>query len=152
MMQRMFLSQVCLQFLLLCIFTINAVLASQSTPLKQDFFDVPLEELLKVKISTVSRKPQTLSETAAAVFVISQEDIRRSSANSIPELLRMAPGLSVARIDGNKWSVTSRGYSGRFADDLISHDPWANGLLTFVCRYILGNTGFAFGKTSNELK
>ena len=137
MMQRMFLSQVCLQFLLLCIFTINAVLASQSTPLKQDFFDVPLEELLKVKISTVSRKPQTLSETAAAVFVISQEDIRRSSANSIPELLRMAPGLSVARIDGNKWSVTSRP---------ISHDRWANGLLTFVCRYILGNTGFAFGR------
>ena len=119
MMQCACLFQVCLRFLLLYIFTISTVFASQSTPLKQDIFDVPLAELLKVKISTVSRKPQTLSETAAAVFVISQEDIRRSSANSIPELLRMAPGLSVARIDGNKWSVTSRGYSGRFADDLL---------------------------------
>ena len=118
-MRRVCLFQVCLRFLLLYIFTISTVFASQSTPLKQDIFDVPLAELLKVKISTVSRKPQTLSETAAAVFVISQEDIRRSSANSIPELLRMAPGLSVARIDGNKWSVTSRGYSGRFADDLL---------------------------------
>lgn len=74
---------------------------------------------MNTKISTVARKPQTLSDTPAAVFVISQEDIRRSSANSIPELLRMAPGLSVARIDANKWSVTSRGDSGRFADDLL---------------------------------
>ena len=74
---------------------------------------------MNLKISTVSSKTQTLKETAAAVFVITQEDIRRSSANSIPELLRMAPGLFVARIDGNKWSVTSRGYSGRFADDLL---------------------------------
>ncbi|WP_394808339.1 TonB-dependent receptor plug domain-containing protein [Nitrosomonas sp.] len=81
--------------------------------------DMPLEELMQTKISTVSRKQQTINETAAAVFVISQEDIRRSSANSIPELLRMAPGIFVARIDGNKWSVTSRGDSGRFADDLL---------------------------------
>lgn len=81
--------------------------------------DLPLEDLMNVKVSTVSRKPESLRDVPAAVFVISQEDIRRSSANSIPELLRMAPGLSVARIDGNKWSVTSRGDSGRFADDLL---------------------------------
>lgn len=87
--------------------------------MKQDLTELPLDELMNMKVSTVSRKPQTLSETPAAVFVISQEDIRRSSANSIPEILRMAPGLSVARIDSNKWSVTSRGDSGRFADDLL---------------------------------
>jgi len=81
--------------------------------------EMPLEDLMNMTISTVSRKPQNMSDTAAAVFVISQEDIRRSSANSIPELLRMAPGLAVARIDANKWSVTSRGFSGRFADDLL---------------------------------
>ncbi|MER0215187.1 MAG: Plug domain-containing protein [Nitrosomonas sp.] len=92
---------------------------AQNMPLKQDISDASLAELMSTKISTVSRKPQTLSDTPAAVFVISQEDIRRASANSIPELLRMAPGLSVARIDANKWSVTSRGYSGRFADDLL---------------------------------
>ncbi|NBQ69736.1 MAG: TonB-dependent receptor, partial [Nitrosomonadaceae bacterium] len=97
----------------------NAGFATQNTPLKQDISDASLTELMNTKISTVSRKLQTLSDTPAAVFVISQEDIRRSSANSIPELLRMAPGLSVARIDANKWSVTSRGYSGRFADDLL---------------------------------
>ncbi len=105
-------------FLLLAPF-INPAFATQNNPIRQDLTNASLEELMNVKISTVFRKPQTLQETAAAVFVISQEDIRRSSANSIPELLRMAPGLSVARIDSNKWSVTSRGYSGRFADDLL---------------------------------
>ncbi|HNJ36817.1 MAG TPA: TonB-dependent receptor [Nitrosomonas sp.] len=105
-------------FLLLAPF-INPAFATQNNPIRQDLMNASLEELMNVKISTVFRKPQTLQETAAAVFVISQEDIRRSSANSIPELLRMAPGLSVARIDSNKWSVTSRGYSGRFADDLL---------------------------------
>ena len=107
-----------LMFSLLYSVTSTAI-AGQNIPLKQDITDASLTELMSTKISTVSRKPQTLSDTPAAVFVISQEDIRRSSANSIPELLRMAPGLSVARIDSNKWSVTSRGYSGRFADDLL---------------------------------
>ncbi|MCP5245627.1 MAG: TonB-dependent receptor [Burkholderiales bacterium] len=81
--------------------------------------DMSLEDLMNVTITTVSRKPQNQRDTAAAVFVISQEDIRRSTANSIPELLRMAPGLNVARIDASKWSVTSRGFSGRFSDDLL---------------------------------
>lgn len=105
------LTQLCMLFFLLHCSPDNAFTA-QNTPLKQDISDSSLAELMNTKISTVARKPQTLSDTPAAVFVISQEDIRRSSANSIPELLRMAPGLSVARIDANKWSVTSRGYSG----------------------------------------
>jgi len=115
---RVHLGHLCLLLLLIHCFP-DAGFAAQNTPLKQDISDTSLEELMSTKISTVARKPQTLSDTPAAVFVISQEDIRRSSANSIPELLRMAPGLSVARIDANKWSVTSRGYSGRFADDLL---------------------------------
>lgn len=116
--KTVFSVQVCLRLFLLLMVT-GTVFASQGTPLKQDITDIPLEELMNIKVSTVSRKTQKLSDTPAAVFVISQEDIRRSSANSIPELLRMAPGLSVARIDANKWSVTSRGFSGRFADDLL---------------------------------
>jgi iron complex outermembrane recepter protein len=97
----------------------NIAFSSPKAPLAQDIADLPLEELMNIKVSTVSRKSEKIKDLPAAVFVISQEDIRRSSANSIPELLRMAPGLSVARIDTNKWSVTSRGYSGRFADDLL---------------------------------
>lgn len=117
--KRTALSAIARGWLLLLHLVTNAGFAAHNTPIKQDITDSSLAELMNTKISTVSRKPQTISDTPAAVFVISQEDIRRSSANSIPELLRMAPGLSVARIDGNKWSVTSRGYSGRFADDLL---------------------------------
>ena len=70
-------------------------------------------------VSTASRREQKVSETPAAVFVISQEDIRRSGANSIPEVLRMAPGVHVARIDANKWAITMRGFNNRYANKLL---------------------------------
>jgi iron complex outermembrane receptor protein len=61
----------------------------------------------------------TLGRTPAAAFVITPEMIRRSGARSIPELLRMVPGLYVARIDSNKWSISSRGFSTRFVRNLL---------------------------------
>ena len=70
-------------------------------------------------VTTVAREPSTIGRSAAAVFVISQDMIHRSGARSIPEALRLAPGLHVARIDANKWSITSRGFSGRFARKLL---------------------------------
>ncbi len=83
--KTVFSVQVCLRLFLFLMVT-GTAFASQGTPLKQDITDIPLEELMNIKVSTVSRKTQKLSDTPAAVFVISQEDIRRSSANSIPEL------------------------------------------------------------------
>ncbi len=79
-----------------------------------ELMSLSLEELMDIEVSSVGRKMQKVSESAAAVFVISQEDIRRSGVTSIPEALRMVPGLSVARIDGSKWAISSRGLSGRF--------------------------------------
>jgi len=64
--------------------------------------ELNLEELLKVKVTTAYRKSQNLQDVAAAAFVISREDIERSGATSIPEVLRMAPGVNVARIDSNR--------------------------------------------------
>lgn len=58
-----------------------------------------LEDLLNIQVTSVSKKEQKLSRTAAAVFVITQEDIRRSGATNIPDLLRMVPGLDVAQIN-----------------------------------------------------
>ncbi|MCH9696603.1 MAG: TonB-dependent receptor [Gammaproteobacteria bacterium] len=81
--------------------------------------DLSIEQLMSRKVVTANRSEQNLSDTAAAVFVISQEDIRRSGVNSIPEALRLAPGLHVARIDANKWAVTARGFNGRFANNLL---------------------------------
>ena len=84
-----------------------------------DLTSLSLEDLMNVKVTSVSRRPQSLAETAAAVFVITQDDIRRSGATSIPEALRMVPGIEVARIDGNKWAITARGFNGRFANKLL---------------------------------
>ena len=87
--------------------------------LHNDFTDLSLEELMNIEVTSVGKKPQRLVDTAAAVFVITQEDLRRSGATSLPEALRMAPGLQVARIDANKWAVSSRGFNGRFANKLL---------------------------------
>jgi iron complex outermembrane receptor protein len=77
------------------------------------------DALMNIKIESVSKKEETLANAAAAVFVISQEDIRRSNATVIPELFRMVPGMQVARIDSNKWAVTSRGSNSRFSNKLL---------------------------------
>lgn len=78
-----------------------------------------LEELLQVKVSTVGKRQQRLNRAAAAVFVISREDIRRSGATSIPEVLRLAPGVHVARVTGSTWAVTIRGFNGIFSNKLL---------------------------------
>jgi iron complex outermembrane receptor protein len=82
--------------------------------------DVPaLEDLLKAEVTSVARKPQALADTPAAVYVITADDIARSGATSIPEALRLAPGVNVARISNSMWAVTIRGFNGRFANKLL---------------------------------
>jgi iron complex outermembrane recepter protein len=81
--------------------------------------DASLEDLMKIEVTSVSRKRQLLSKSAAAVYVLTQEDIARSGATSIPEVLRLVPGLMVARIDSNKWAVGARGESGRFSNKML---------------------------------
>ncbi len=84
-----------------------------------DLTELSIEDLMNIEITSVSKKVQKLSDAAAAVFVITQEDIRRSGVSSIAESLRMVPGIQVARIDSNKWAITSRGFNGRFANKLL---------------------------------
>lgn len=78
-----------------------------------------VDELLNVRVTTVAREESTIGHSAAAVTVITQEDIRRSGATTIPELFRRVPGIHVARIDGNKWAIASRGFNSRFAKNLL---------------------------------
>jgi iron complex outermembrane receptor protein len=61
----------------------------------------------------------TIGTSPAAIYVITAEDIERSGQRTIPDLLRMVPGMEVARIDANKWAVSSRGFNGRFANKLL---------------------------------
>lgn len=91
---------------------------SGKQPVSNPFLDLSIEELMKVEVTSASRHSQKLSEVPSAIFVITQDDIRRSGATSIPEALRMAPGVEVARIGTDKWAVSIRGFNGRFADKL----------------------------------
>lgn len=90
---------------------------SQTT--QYDFTELPLEALMEITISSVSKKEQRLADSAAAIFVITQEDMRRSGVTTIADALRMVPGIQVARIDANKWAVSSRGFNSRFAGQML---------------------------------
>lgn len=83
------------------------------------FFDLELTEVLNLEITSVSKKPQTVSQAAAAIFVITSDDIRRSGARTIPDVLRMAPGIQVGQISNNVWGVSARGMNGRFTNKLL---------------------------------
>jgi iron complex outermembrane receptor protein len=85
----------------------------------QDLANASLEDLMKLEVTSVSKKEQSLSRTAAAVFVITQEDIERSGATNIPDLLRIVPGLNVAQINANTWAVSARGLNGQFSNELL---------------------------------
>ncbi len=77
-----------------------------------------LEDLMSVEVTTATKRPQSAWQTAAAVYVLTAEDIRRSGALSIPDLLRLVPGANVSQIDANKWSVSLRGFGSRYANKL----------------------------------
>src|SRR3982075_3947619 len=99
---------------LVFVFVANA--SAQNLP---DVTAMSVEDLMNVQVTSVSKRTQKVADAAAAVFVITQEDIRRSGATSIPEALRLVPGLEVARIDENKWAIGSRGFNGRFDNKLL---------------------------------
>ncbi len=67
-------------------------------------------------------KEQKLSQAAAAIYVITSEDIRRSGFTSIPEALRMVPGFQVARISATEWAITARGFTSKHANKLLRMD------------------------------
>jgi iron complex outermembrane receptor protein len=78
-----------------------------------------LEDLMNVEVTSVSKKEQKLSRVAAAIFVITKEDIRRSGATNIPDVLRVVPGLDVAQIDANSWAISACGLNEQFSDKLL---------------------------------
>ncbi len=84
-----------------------------------DLLDLSLEDLMSMKVSSVMKRQESLATSKAAVFVVTAEDILRSGATTIPDALRMVPGMNIAQIDTNKWAVTARGFNSRFANKLL---------------------------------
>src|SRR5258707_874196 len=81
--------------------------------------ELPIETLMQIEVTSVSRKAEKISEAPAAISVITQDDIRRSGVTSIPEALRLAPGLEVARLDASQWAISARGFNDVFANKLL---------------------------------
>lgn len=100
---------------------VGAVIAADATTASLssvDFSRMTLEDLANIEISSVLKRPERLSDAAAAVYVITSEDIRRSGYTSIPEILRLAPNLQVARDDSSNYAITARGFNSRSANKL----------------------------------
>jgi iron complex outermembrane receptor protein len=89
--------------------------AQSTTELKR----MSLEDLMQVEVSTVSRMPEPSANVPAAHTVITQDDIRRSGATSLPEVLRLAPGVHVARQDGARYAVGIRGFTDRLSRAML---------------------------------
>ena len=96
----------------------HSLMAQQSA---EDLAQQSLESLTQtpVQVSTFARRPGTLWNTPAAVYVISREDIEHSSFTSIPELLRMVPGLQVAQLNASTWAISARGFNSIYANKLL---------------------------------
>ena len=84
-----------------------------------DLLNLSLEQLGNIEVTSVSKRAEKASEAAAAIFVVTNEDIMRSGATSIPEVLRIVPGLSVAQSGSHQWDITSRGSNDQFANKLL---------------------------------
>jgi iron complex outermembrane receptor protein len=85
----------------------------------QDLKRLSISELMEVQVTSVAKKPQKRDETAAAVTVLTQEDIRRSGATTLVELLRLVPGVHVGRISSDDWAVGIRGFSSRLSRSML---------------------------------
>ncbi|MEP7164725.1 MAG: response regulator [Ferruginibacter sp.] len=106
------------QLFLLCLFIVffatvpAGIFAQKSLPAVAALKRLSVEELMNIEVTSVSKSPQKLTEVASAIQVLTDEDIRRSATTTLPEILRLAANLQVARAGSHDWSVTSRGFNG----------------------------------------
>jgi len=105
--------------LALTIMWFAAAARSQNPATSPDLTELPIETLLGIEVTSVARHSEKLSQSPAAISVITEDDIRRSGALSIPEALRLVPGMEAARLDSSQWAVSARGFNDVFANKLL---------------------------------
>jgi iron complex outermembrane recepter protein len=91
--------------------------AAQAKP--DDLTQMSLEQLMKMEVTTASKRAQALGDVPAAIYVITNEDIRRSGSRNLPELLRGVPGLQVGQITSSSYRISARGFNSQFANKLL---------------------------------
>ncbi|HWP83630.1 MAG TPA: TonB-dependent receptor plug domain-containing protein, partial [Terriglobia bacterium] len=84
-----------------------------------NYAEMGIEALLNIEVISAVKRQEPLFRSPSAIFVITQEDIRRSGASNIPDLLRMVPGLQVAQVDAYGWAISVRGFAERYANKLL---------------------------------
>ena len=117
----------------MCCFGAPAAMASNSVEsLKQ----MSLESLMNVEVYSASKHLETTQSTASATYVITREELQRSAVTTVPDALRLVPGVQVGRVDANKWAVSIRGFASRESNKLLVlvdgrsvYDPLFSGTL-----------------------
>ncbi len=84
-----------------------------------DLLELSLEDLMNVEVTSVSKKAESRNDAAAAITVITAEDLRRGGFTSVPEALRVVPGVQVSRIDASRWAISIRGFRQEFSNKLL---------------------------------
>ncbi len=88
-------------------------------PSAADLDRLPIEDLAKIDVSSVSKTVEPLSEAGSAIYVITHEEIMRSGETSLADLLRLAPNLQVAEINASAFAISARGFNGPSAAKLL---------------------------------
>ncbi len=104
---------------LLALFVLTSEICVAQNNKLEGLLSMDLEDLMNVEVTSAFKKPQSVKNIPAAVYVITADDIRRSGVTSIPEALKMVPGVNVAKIDNGNWAVSIRGFNGLFSDKLL---------------------------------
>ncbi|MEY2466798.1 MAG: iron complex outerrane recepter protein, partial [Verrucomicrobiota bacterium] len=99
-------------------FFVSHVNATSTNAIPSNLLEKSLKELLDMPISIIGRR-EPVARIPAAVSVVTQDDIHRSGAMSIPEALRLVPGLDVAQLDSSQWAVSARGFNDIYANKLL---------------------------------
>jgi iron complex outermembrane receptor protein len=116
MKQKLVLNYLLL-IILLTVFIPNSILLAEDEILPEDLTTIGLDALMNIdmRVTTATRRSQKVSSVPAAVYVLTSDDIKRSGVRHLAEALRMAPGVEVARVSGNRWSVSIRGFNQQYS-------------------------------------
>jgi iron complex outermembrane receptor protein len=102
-----------------CTLGISLCLPCNSFASEVDYFSLSLAELGDIQVSSISKREESAGKATAAIHVITQDDIKRSGATSLPEALRLSPGVNVARAGSGQWAISIRGFNAQFANKLL---------------------------------
>ena len=102
-----------------CVAAAASALLALPALASNELADLSLEELMNIEVTSVSKRAQSKADTATAITVITAEDIRRSGMTSVPDLLRLVPGVQVAQITANRWAIGVRGFNEEFSNKML---------------------------------